>query len=296
MNEPNTAIKQRYASGQPGNVHSSEYFYYDAAPDYNKELAIVCGGYEKCEPDFDLNRNDYPYYFVKYTMNGKGSLEINSQTLPLRPGILTGFEPRTPHHYKSDPDDPMEHIFITFVGSQASELFKKSGLSDSHCIDVDSRKDVLAIFQKVLFLGLQNQQYSQEICINYLRILMLEQTASLAILNANTSISTSTYLQCKQFIDLNFSSINSPSQVANACSIDVRYMASLFKKHCHIPPSRYIMRLKLNKGAYLMLATDLTIKEVGYQVGFDNPYHFSKNFKQFYGLSPYNYRLEHKQA
>ncbi|MCK5172013.1 MAG: helix-turn-helix domain-containing protein [Planctomycetes bacterium] len=295
MKEPNTAIKQKYTSGQPGHVRDAEYFYYDAAPDYNKELAIVCGGYEKCAPDFELNRSDYPYYFVKYTINGKGTLEINSQTLPLRPGILTGFEPGTPHHYKSDPDDPMEHIFITFVGSQASELFKKSGLSESHCIDIDNRKEVLAIFQKVLFLGLQKPQYSQDICLSYLRILMLEQTASLTGPGTNISLSMSTDLQCKQYIDLNFSSINSPRQVASACSIDVRYMASLFKKHCHIPPSRYIMRLKLNKAAYLMLATDQTIKEIGYQVGFDNPYHFSKNFKQFYGRSPNNYRLKHKQ-
>ena len=134
MNRFPQTIKKTYTSGRPGKVIDAEYFYYDTAPDHNQDLAIVCGGYEKCAPDFDINRTNYPYYFVKYTLHGKGTLEINSQTLSLRPGTLTGFEPGTAHHYKADPTDPMEHIFITFLGNQAPDLFRKSTLSQNHFI------------------------------------------------------------------------------------------------------------------------------------------------------------------
>jgi len=121
-------IKKKYTGGIPGNVYNADYFYYDTAPSEFQKLALVCGGYEECAPDFDVNRNNYPYYFVKLTLKGKGTLRINDQILSLRPGILTGFEPGTPHHYTTDPSDPMEHIFITFTGSQAGELFQKSTL------------------------------------------------------------------------------------------------------------------------------------------------------------------------
>lgn len=288
-------IKKKYTSGRPGRVLEAEYFYYDTAPDYNKDLAIVCGGYEKCAPDFDINRSNYPYCFVKYTIRGKGVLEINGHSLPLRPGTLTGFEPGTAHHYKADPNDPMEHIFITFVGRQAAELFNKSMLGRNHFIEQTDIEPTLKVFQKILNIGLQKPPFSQEICCHYLCILLLELTASSANIVTQLSQSVRTYQKCKAYVDANFSQILSPGEVAEQCEIDVRYMAGLFKKYCHIPPSQYIMGLKLNKAANLLLTTDLKIKEVAGQVGFDDPYHFSKNFKQFHGRSPKHYRQEHMQ-
>ncbi len=286
-------IKTKYTSGQPGHVLDATYYYYDTSPDFNQELAIVCGGYEQCAPDFEINRTNYPYFFVKYTLQGKGTLEIGSNRLSLKPGVLTGFAPGTAHHYIADAADPMRHIFITFAGNQAESLFRKSTLGERHILDELNQDETLAIFQKILHIGLNKPEYSQEICCNYLRILLLEQASAVTRSRKNFSISMKTYLECKKFIDTHFSSIKSPGQVAEECNIDVRYMSSLFKRYCHIPPNQYLMRLKLNKAAYLLLTTDLAVKEVAYQVGFSDPYHFSKSFRKFHGHSPQQYRQQH---
>lgn len=50
---------------------------------------------------------------------------------------------------------------------------------------------------------------------------------------------------------------------------------------------------KLNKAANLLLTTEDKVKEIADQVGFDDPCHFSKNFKQFHGLSPNLYPKAH---
>lgn len=86
-------IKKEYTEGIPGHVLDEEYFYYETAPDYNKELAIVCGGYEKCAPDFKIKRANYPYYFIKYTTTGKGTLKISRCEHRLERGTLSGFSP-----------------------------------------------------------------------------------------------------------------------------------------------------------------------------------------------------------
>jgi AraC-like DNA-binding protein len=293
MNRSTQTIKKKYTSGRPGKVVDAEYFYYDTAPDYNQDLAIVCGGYEKCAPDFEINRNNYPYYFVKYTLRGKGTLDINAQTLSLKPGIITGFEPGTAHHYKADPIDPMEHVFITFLGKQASDLFGKSTLSGCHFIETADPSQMLSQCRKIIDVGLSKPPFSHEICCHYLCILLLEMAASCANPAAQVSIAMRTYQKCKAYIDTHFSWIQTPGEVAEQCDIDVRYMASLFKKYCHISPSQYIMGLKLNKAGNLLLTTEDKIKEIANQVGFDDPYHFSKNFKQFHGLSPNHYRKAH---
>lgn len=286
-------IKQKYTSGIPGKVEDATYCYYDTAPKKHKELAIVCVGYEKCAPDFEINRSNYPYFFVKYTISGEGVLYVKSKTLPLRAGTLTGFEPGTPHHYKADPHNPMEHIFITFLGNDSLDLMQKSKLYKKHIIYVENQKETLSFFTNILQLGIEKPEFSQEICCACLRNLLLNQASYLSRKVANFPISKGTYQECKNYIDANFSSIKSPSDVAEKCSIDVRYMSSLFKRYCHVSPSSYIKQLKLNKAVYLLLTTNLTIKEIAFQIGFKDPYHFSKDFKKAYDASPNNYRKEH---
>ena len=288
-------IKRKYTSGKPGNVLDADYFYFDTAPQDHKDLAIVCGGYEKCAPDFEINRNNYPYYFVKYTVKGRGALWINSQSLALRPGVLTGFGPGTPHHYKSDAANPMEHIFITFLGDECPDLLSKSTLAENHYMRAENPDDTLNLLSKVLHLGHEKMDFAQDICCAYLRILLLEQAAysTQARSRDKFPISRRTYQDCKRYIDTHFSHIQSPGQAADQCGIDVRYLSVLFKRYCHTSPSQYLRRLKLNKAANLMLTTDLTIKEIAFRVGFDDPYHFSKNFKKSHGKSPDNYRKDH---
>lgn len=286
-------IKRQYTSGRPGNVLDADYFYYDTAPNDIKDMAIVCGGHEKCAPDFDICRNTYPYFFIKFTVSGKGTLRINSQTLALETGVLTGFGPGTPHHYRADSGNPMSHIFVTFLGNECQDLFAKSALAEKHYIKVENPDETMALFQRILQLGLDKKEFSQEICCAYLRILLLEHTSASMRGKASQPISKGTFQVCKRYIDMNFSSIKSPGEIAYHCNIDVRYLSVLFKRYCHTSPSQYLMRLKLNKAANLLLTTDLAIKEVALKIGFDDPYHFSRNFKKVHGHSPNDYRKDH---
>ncbi|MBE6732116.1 MAG: helix-turn-helix transcriptional regulator [Ruminococcaceae bacterium] len=64
----------------------------------------------------------------------------------------------------------------------------------------------------------------------------------------------------------------------------------LFSKETGTPPSVYINRARLNKGARLLLETDLSINEISAACGFENQFYFHNRFKKFYGISPSGYR------
>ncbi len=70
-------------------------------------------------------------------------------------------------------------------------------------------------------------------------------------------------------------------------------MSRLFKQYQNITPWEHIMRLKLNKAATLLLTSDLPVKTIARSIGFEDQYHFSRNFKKFYGYSPQKYRKIH---
>jgi AraC-like DNA-binding protein len=286
-------IIRKYVQGAGGHVLDASYFYYETAPNYDKQLAIVCGGYEKCAPDFEINRSNYPYCFIKYTIKGEGSLTIKNKDYEIKPGVITGFGPGVPHHYIADSKNPMEHIFVTFVGKEAKHLLEKSLLSDKGIILLHNPTEVSDIIEKIFKIGSEKRQHSQLICCNYLRILCLLLGQNAEHVENDYSLAMTTFLECKRYIDINFSMITSSAQAAEHCGINPRYMSALFKK-CHLsPPHEYIMRLKMNKAANMLLASTLSIKEIAFKIGFEDQYHFSRNFKKFHKLSPRNYRDKH---
>lgn len=55
-------------------------------------------------------------------------------------------------------------------------------------------------------------------------------------------------------------------------------------------PKEYIRVIRLRKAAELLKEGEKNVSEVAYAVGFDNPYYFSKCFKEQFGMPPSQYR------
>ena len=64
----------------------------------------------------------------------------------------------------------------------------------------------------------------------------------------------------------------------------------IFRKHFHVAPQEYIIQLRIREAVRLLLESDLSIGEIGAEVGWDDPFYFSKIFKRAIGTSPLNYR------
>ena len=64
----------------------------------------------------------------------------------------------------------------------------------------------------------------------------------------------------------------------------------LFCEHVGMPPSAYIKKLRMQNACELLLTTDLSVKQIGLSVGYDDPHFFSKLFKDQFTLSPSDYR------
>lgn len=66
-----------------------------------------------------------------------------------------------------------------------------------------------------------------------------------------------------------------------------------FKKIYHASPATYLREKKLEKSKELLISADLRTTEVAYECGFSNVSHFSKTFKNKYGISPTLFKLTH---
>ncbi|MFD2329066.1 AraC family transcriptional regulator [Cohnella sp. GCM10020058] len=64
----------------------------------------------------------------------------------------------------------------------------------------------------------------------------------------------------------------------------------LFKEQTGCTPHEYFTKLRIEKGAMLLLSTDLLVQEVAYACGYEDSRYFSRLFRKFEGFSPNQYR------
>lgn len=65
---------------------------------------------------------------------------------------------------------------------------------------------------------------------------------------------------------------------------------NVFKEAYGTTPHKYLTKFRLQKASELILATNLPIQEICYQVGFTEYSSFFKLFRSMYSVSPYDYR------
>lgn len=86
----------------------------------------------------------------------------------------------------------------------------------------------------------------------------------------------------------------SVKDIADYGGISETHLRRIFKQNLNISPIKYINYLKLNKAKNMLQVSNYTINEIASSVGFDDPYYFSRFFKQETGLSPLEYKKNNK--
>ena len=91
------------------------------------------------------------------------------------------------------------------------------------------------------------------------------------------------------YINNNFTKKLSNQMLANLSDISVSYFRRLFLEVFFASPMQYVENLRIEKAKALLKTDFKSITEVSSQSGYDNVYHFSKNFKKYTGMSPLKY-------
>ena len=97
--------------------------------------------------------------------------------------------------------------------------------------------------------------------------------------------------QAQDYLQLHFSEPISLSFLAEQLCITPAYLSTLFHHEIGVSYSQYLLKLRLEDASRRLLANpDIKIHEVGEAVGFPSPKHFSHVFRQYFQMSPKEYR------
>ena len=100
-----------------------------------------------------------------------------------------------------------------------------------------------------------------------------------------------------EMIHSNFLKINfSIKQLAETCNMGESYFQKLFKEIHGISPKKYIIQLKINYACELLRLDHYNITQVADLCNFSDVYFFSRQFKEYIGISPTQFIKKYRSS
>ena len=264
------------------------------------DLTLYQYGYERCLPLHSYGPAVRNHYLFHYVISGKGTLSVDKVTYSKEYEVHGGMgfliEPGQINTYYADRADPWEYTWIEFDGMKVKEILETAGLSsESPVYTPKSEQAGNTLKDELLYLVTCHKKTSYHLIGHLFLIMDALLSGSAAKRKTQNGKRTQFYTnEAITFISSNYSFPITVEDMANQLNLDRIYFGKIFKETMGQSPQEFLIRYRMSKAAELLKTTDLSVKDISIKVGYPNQLHFSRAFKNIYGLSPRSYRQNTK--
>lgn len=198
--------------------------------------------------------------------------------------------------YIADDKLPWEYIWIEFDGLRVKEALTTTELTKNNPVYHTHSKDIREKLVEEMIYITRHPSSSPYHLIGHMYLFLdyMMQSAKSAKLVPGGKMSDFYIKEAMNYIEQNFQNDISIEDIAGVCGINRSYLGKIFKNSVGHSPQEFLMNYRMIKATELLKLTSLSIADVGSAVGYENQLHFSRAFKNIYGVAPREWRNEHK--
>ena len=267
------------------------------------DLGMYQYGYEQCEPGHSFGPAARNHYLFHYVLSGTGTLMADNakgetQTYSIKSGQGFLIFPGQITTYYADLRLPWEYVWIEFDGLRVKEALELTELSMNSPVYRSHSKDLREQLVNEMMYIVHHAKESPFHLIGHLYLFFdyLMQSSKSTKLVHSSKMSDFYIKEAIHFIEQNFQNNITVEEIASVCGINRSYFGKIFRKSIGRSPQEFLMNYRMVKATELLKLTSLSIAEIGSAVGYENQLHFSRAFKTIYGISPRQWRNQHKNA
>lgn len=257
-----------------------------------KKLHITdIGFYPKAKFHYREREKGSSQNILIYCLDGSGWALINGKHIDVRQGDYIIIPMNQQHKYGADEIAPWSILWVHFKGEDASEIVDLlKGSDDKFASSLSFTKKRIDLFDNIyetLVNGysIENLVYTNMQFVGYLssfcfpKLFYTPQKAKTDPIEITVE-----YMQNRilEQITLN--------ELAENIHVSPSHFSAVFKRRTGYSPLEYFTHLKIQKACQYLEFTDMHVKEIGYMLGFNDPFYFSRLFSKYMGKSPQIYR------
>ena len=265
------------------------------------DLGLYQFGWEQCTPSHSFGPAARNHYLFHYCLSGTGTLFAEtSHGESIRYQVKSGqgfmIFPNQVCMYIADYDIPWEYAWIEFDGLRAKETVNLAGLTPDQPVYRARYKDVAETMKNEMLYIINHKEESPFHLIGHLYLFI----DSFVRASTSTQIGKGNRLrdfyikEAFSYIEQNFQNDISVEDIAAACGLNRSYFGKIFHECTGKSPQTFLISYRMTKATELLKLTELSVADIGNAVGYPNQLHFSRAFKNVYGIPPRQWRNENR--
>ena len=245
--------------------------------------------YQEKEQGFLFAGESHPMPELTYVDRGSLHSVVDGVETELKQGDLVIYGPNQWHMQYADIGVAPRFVTISFdfSGADLSPLLNRKFVAP---------QKVVSLLQNMLREQEEPDEYSNDTILSdlcRLIVLLLREASNPRDqkLQAAHSVHSENELirQAQQYISAHIRDKLSVPLVAKQVDVSPSYLTALFHKNLQISPGEYIRRSKLQESKQMIRENNLNFTEIAAALQYSTVHHFSRQFKEKFGITPTEY-------
>ena len=230
-------------------------------------------------------------YQLLYITKGKGMFSSKSSGIwQLKEGYMFLLFPGEWHTYMPEESTGWNEYWIGFNGKIMDEWMRNGFFTKENPVfNVGLNEEIIALYKRAIIIAdAQEANYQQALsgiaCNLVSMALYLSRNKDFSKSNIAEQINNA-----KVAVHENISSIT-PEKLAEITYMSYSKFRKIFKEYTGFSPSQYIQEVRINMAKEMLTNTSRSIKEIAFELGYENKDYFFTVFRKATGMTPTSYR------
>lgn len=238
-----------------------------------------------------MQRQRHDDNLILYCASGEGVLETTEWTGMISAGDVAVLPQGLGHAYSAAADAPWTLYWVHFQGASTGIFAQYLGYREGKPVmDAGVSPTLIAAFTSLL--GVRQTGYSTRAFINaanQLRHLFTQMALEIRA-NAPTGRHNFNLSHIQGFMLEHMGQQLDLDTLAASASMSKYHFVKKYKSLTGYSPIRHFLNMKMEHACHLLDSSQLSIKAIAAELGYDDPLYFSRLFSRTLGQSPRTYR------
>ncbi|MDG9928623.1 MULTISPECIES: AraC family transcriptional regulator [unclassified Pseudomonas] len=239
-----------------------------------------------------MRRTQPDDHLLIYCRAGRGWLETGDGRFEVGGGDLLLLPRGQAHAYGADAERPWTIHWVHFDGALSEDFLRLLGWTGVRRIGMQPR--LMADFEALLGLHRQGLHPAHFVhAAHQLQALL----SSLAVLPARTTLKSGRVLDVEAVRAVMRSHLHGSlelDELAAQFKLSRFHFAKTYRALTGHAPIQDFIQLKMAQACRLLDQGTLEVRQIAEQLGYDDPYYFSRLFRKVVGMAPSHYRALHQ--
>lgn len=230
-------------------------------------------------------------YSLLYITKGKGKFKSKSSgSHSLKEGYMFLLFPGEWHTYIPDSSTGWNEYWISFNGKIMDEWVDNGFFTKENPVfKIGLNEDIISIYKKAIIIAEAEEANYQQALAGIVCNLVTMAVYLSRNINFKESEIASQINTAKIAVHERISTIT-PEELADVVCMSYSKFRKIFKEYTGFSPSQYILQVRTNLAKELLTNTSRSIKEIAFELGYENADYFFIVFKKVTGTTPLAYR------